>query len=195
MADYNCWHPPASTSPLYSPQRERRKDPYSFALACFNANIWYLTLILYRPIKTCHLNRCLYLLYSPKEVWSYLVFQHDMLWYTCTSLRHPVYYRWFYILRTGIPWVILWLNGRFSFTHSSIPPYYSPKKRIPGGPHNFIMRWFVTGLKYLMYFQWRYIHIQRNGTPLFKSNRHYFCNVKRCYIMSLYRSKIFHFAW
>ena len=95
---------------------------------------------------------------------------------TCcdTSLRHPVHSRWFYNMRTGIPWVILWLNGRFSFTHSNVPHITHQKSRIPGGPHNFIMAGFVTGLKYLTYFQWRYIDVQRTGTPLFKSNRHCF---------------------
>ena len=91
-----------------------------------------------------------------------------------TSLRHPIYSQWFYILKTGIPWVILRLDGRLSFTHNIVPPHYSQKSRIPGGPHNYTMSGFVTGLKYVEFFQWQYIKLPRTGTLLFKSNQHCF---------------------
>ena len=38
---------------------------------------------------------------------------------------------------------------------------------------------------------------KRNGwcTPLFKSNRNFFCNVKRCYLFSMYRFEILRAVW
>ena len=87
----------------------------------------------------------------------------------------------------GIVPLLYSVGNETYYYYYNIIPHYSPKRRIPGGTHHFILTGFVMGrLKTLMYFQWRYINVQRTGTPLFKINRHCCCNVIRWYIMSLY---------